>query len=122
MTYHISKIINNSPKSAAITNPAPHSSAGWQDSHLVLPGTYVPERPIEVNFIRQSGTVSYPTAAKTALNIYTFVNNWCFWDNGNSALNGVADGATQDVSFYNGSGGNLVLTVNESGSVGFGPA
>lgn len=122
MTYHISKIINNSPKSAVITNPAPHTEAGWHDSRLVLPGSYIPARPIEVNFIRQSGTISYEIAAKTALNIYTLKNNWCFWDNGNSALNGTADLAAENVNFYNGHGGNLVLTVNADGSVGFGPA
>ncbi len=122
MTYHISKIINNSRKSAVITNPAPHSEAGWQDSRLVLPGTYNPARPIEVNFIRQSGVVSYEAAAKTALNIYTLKDNWCFWDNGNSALNGVADLAAQDVNFYNGPGGNLALTIDAEGNVGFGPA
>jgi hypothetical protein len=123
MTYHITKIDNNSSKSAVITNPAPKSDPGWQDSRLVLPrSVYTPQRPIMVNFIEGAGDVPYKTAATSSLNIYTTANNWCFWDNGNSALNGVGESEPMNVNFYNGGGGDIKLTVREDGTVGFASA
>jgi hypothetical protein len=118
MTYHISQINNQSSKSAAIVNP--HSNPNGRDSRIILPGTtYNPEHPIEVNFIRGTGTVTYNQAAPVALNIYTEKNNWFFWDNGDSALNGVGEDSATNISFYNGPGGNLVMTIDNSANVAF---
>lgn len=118
MTYHVSSIVNNSSKSIAITNP--HPNPDGRDSRLTLPGTtYNPPAPIEVNFIKKQGTVSYQEAVLTALNVYTTRDNYCFWDNGNSTLNGVSEGSPSSINFYNGPAGNLTLTISSDGGVSF---
>jgi hypothetical protein len=118
MTYHISKIFNKSSKSVAITNPATES-----DSRLIPATTlYTPKVFIAVNSITpKTGTVPYQDAAGTALNIYTASDNFCFWDNGNNALNGVGESNTSDnnIDYYNGPAGNLILTVNDNNSISF---
>ena len=113
MAYHITSITNKSAASVAITNPA-HEA----DSRLVVNGdTYNPERPILVNKITTSGTVNYQTAAATALNLYTASDNFCFWDNGSSAANGVGQKSSGNFSYYSGPAGNLAIVVGPDGSL-----
>lgn len=116
MAYHITLVTNNSPSSIAITNPAYEG-----DSMLVGPGpdkTYVPKRPILVNTM--PGNPSYLEAIGPANNIYTSTDNYCFWDNTNSAVNGVGEKGSK-ISF-NMSAGNLQITVNSDGTLMFAKA
>jgi len=113
MAYHITLVTNQSTSSIAITNPA----AG-RDSKLVGPGpntTYTPQYPILVNTI--GGNPNYLQAIETANNIYTVSDNYCFWDNGNSAVNGIGEKGGK-ISF-NASAGNLTITVNADGTLTF---
>ena len=111
MAYHITLVSNNSSSSIAITNPAYEA-----DSRLVGPkSNYSPQRPILVNTIK--GNPTYQQAMGQANNIYTFSDNFCFWDNGNSAVNGVGEkGGTINL---NASAGNLQVTVNADGTLTF---
>jgi hypothetical protein len=116
MAYHITLVTNNSSSSIAITNPAYEG-----DSMLVGPGSntlYVPKRPILVN--KMEGNPSYGEAVPTANNIYTYADNYCFWDNTNSAVNGFGEKGSK-ISF-NMSAGNLQITVNPDGSLTFAQA
>src|SRR5436190_1750373 len=111
MAYHITLVTNNSTSSIAITNPAYEA-----DSVLVGPGPnnpYVPKRPILVNVM--PGNPSYVDAIGTANNIYTYSDNYCFWDNTNSAINGVGQKGSK-ISF-NMPAGNLQITVNADGTL-----
>lgn len=114
MAYHITLVNNQSNNSVAVTNPAYEA-----DSMLVGPGkSYTPNRPILVNKI--SGNPSYLQALGTANNIYTYADNYCFWDNGNSAVNGVGEKGTTIA--FNMSAGNLQITVNANGTLTFASA
>lgn len=111
--YHIKLVTNNSTSSIAITNPAYEG-----DSKLVGPGPknqYVPPRPIEVNAI--PGNPNYLDALGAANNIYTYSDNYCFWDNTNSAVNGIGEKGG-NISF-NMSAGDLQVTVNADGTLTF---
>jgi hypothetical protein len=66
------------------------------------------------------GNPSYGTALRTANNIYTSSDNYCFWDNQNSAINGTGEKGSK-ISF-NMSAGNLQITVNADGSLTFAQA
>lgn len=122
MAYHITLVTNNSASSVAITNPAYEG-----DSMLVgaappnNPGSstgsnpYKPKRPILVNTIK--GNPTYSQALPQANNIYTATDNYCFWDNGNSAVNGIGEKGTNIV--LNASAGNLEVTVNANGTLTF---
>jgi len=115
VTYHITQIINGSNRSVALTNPLTGTSK--RDCVLILPNTtYTPEHPPEVNKI--SGNPNYTTATKTALNIYTKTDNFCFWDNTASACNWVGENNPGTQS-YNASGGNLKLFINADGTINF---
>ncbi len=114
MAYHITLVTNNSSSSIAITNPA-HEA----DSMLVAANkSYAPSRPILVNKI--SGNPGYSGAIGTAVNIYTYTDNYCFWDNGNSAVNGI--GEKGGVITFNMSAGDLQITVNANGTLTFASA
>ena len=79
MDYHITKIVNNSPRSVVLTNPA-----APRDRHfLAANSSVVPANSPKVNFIADD-SVPYAVAVKTALNVYTIKDNWCFWDDGGS--------------------------------------
>lgn len=111
MAYHITVITNNSSKSIAITNPA-HEA----DSMLLGPGaTYKPSRPILVNKI--GGNPTYEQALSKAVNIYTLTDNYCFWDNENSAVNGIGESGGTIV--FNASAGDLQIAVNTNGTLSF---
>jgi hypothetical protein len=56
--------------------------------------------------------------AAIALNIYTFKDNHCFWDNTNSTLNWVGENSPATLT-YDASGGDIRLTVNSDGAIGF---
>jgi hypothetical protein len=115
MTYHIPQIDNQSDRSVALTNPLTGTSK--RDCVLILPHTlYKPEYPPEVNKI--SGNPSYTEATKTALNIYTKTDNYCFWDNTDSACNWRGED-TSATDTYNASGGNLKLIINANGTIQF---
>lgn len=115
MAYHITLIVNKSSSSIAITNPA-HEA----DSKLIGPGvSYPPQRHILVNKI--GGNPTYQQAMNTALNIYTNVDNYCFWDNENSGVNGVGQKG-EAVPPFNMSAGNLQVTVNANGTLSFAAA
>ena len=113
MAYHITQVTNNSRNSIAITNPAYEG-----DSMLVGPNTspYIPKRPILVN--RLTGNPTYAQALTQANNIYTFADNFCFWDNGNSAINGIGEKGGAPIVF-NSSAGNLQVTVKADGTLTF---
>jgi hypothetical protein len=123
MAYHITLVTNNSNSSIAITNPAYEG-----DSMLVGPAPannpgssagcnpYTPSRPILVNKI--SGNPAYTEALPKANNIYTYADNYCFWDNTNSAVNGVGEKGTDKIAF-NASAGDLQITVLTSGTLSF---
>jgi hypothetical protein len=65
MAYHITKIINSSPKSVLLTNPK-----ASRDRHLVTKNNWLLLRyPPLVERIRESD-VSYETVVTKALNIY----------------------------------------------------
>jgi hypothetical protein len=90
MVYNITKIFNNSPQAVVLTSPVRE-----QDRHVVpadvedpsqQPNIVVPDPPVKIEIIKDN-TVTYPTALKKALNIYTLKNNWCFWDNGDKGVN-----------------------------------
>jgi hypothetical protein len=86
MVYHITKIVNNSSKTIVLTNPV-----AQRDRHVVTKNSWtIPPHPPKIEIIKDN-TVSYPTALKKALNIYTSKNNWCFWDNGAAGLLGIGD-------------------------------
>ena len=114
MDYHITLVTNNSASSIAITNPAYAA-----DSRLVGPNApYVPQRPILVNTM--SGNPTYQAAISTAINIYTYSDNYCFWDNTNSAINGIGEkGSTIG---FNMPAGNLQITINADGTLTFAQA
>jgi len=115
MTYHIPQIDNQSDRSVALTNPLTGTSK--RDCVLILPKTlHKPEHPPEVNKI--SGNPTYTQATKTALNIYTKTDNYCFWDNTNSACDWRGENSTGTDSF-NASGGDLKLTINPNGTIQF---
>jgi Papain-like cysteine protease AvrRpt2 len=89
MTYHIIRIVNDSPWAVVLTNPVTD-----RDTHIVpasygdpaIAGRLVPANPPKIETIKDN-TIAYPAALKRALNIYTFKNNWCFWDNGVEGVN-----------------------------------
>jgi len=122
MAYHITLVTNNSSSSIAITNPAYEG-----DSMLVGPSPannpgsstgsnpYKPKRPILVNKI--PGNPTYSQALPQANNIYTATDNYCFWDNENSALNGIGEKGGKIV--LNASAGNLEVTANADGTLTF---
>jgi hypothetical protein len=114
MAYHITLIMNSSKSSIVLTNPATEA-----DSKLVGPGdSYKPKRPVLVNKI--DGNPTYSEAVTKALNIYTYTNNYCFWDNTRSAVNGVGEhGGT---ILFNASAGDLDITVNADGTLTFAKA
>jgi hypothetical protein len=113
MAYHITLIANKSGSSIAITNPAYEG-----DSMLVGPNkSYIPTRPILVNKI--SGNPSYTDAIGAANNIYTYSDNYCFWDNTNSAVNGIGEKGLRIA--FNMSAGDLQITVNADGTLTFAP-
>jgi hypothetical protein len=115
MAYHITLVTNNSSSSIAITNPAYEA-----DSRLVGPNTpYPPTRPIVINAIK--GNPNYAGAMDSANNIYTVTDNYCFWDNTNSAINGVGE-ATGAVTPLNAKAGNIQITVNANGTLTFATA
>jgi hypothetical protein len=120
MTYHISQIVNNSAKSVAITNPASNPD-GRDDRITIRHTTYNPPNPIQVNFITNISPVTYQQAVLTALNAYTFLDNYCFWDNGSSALWGVGEDTPppNNIKYYEGDGTYLRLIVNANGSLTF---
>ncbi len=114
MAYHITLITNNSNKSVAVTNPA-----ATRDAALIPPNTpYTPERRIEIN--KMKGNPTYSDAVGTANNIYTYSDNYCFWDNTNSAVNGVGENGLT-ISF-NAKAGDLQVTVNANGTLTFSTA
>jgi hypothetical protein len=113
MAYHITVIANNSGKSIALTNPA------YEKDSMLIPANgqpYKPERPVLVN--KMDGNPSYQQAVSAALNLYTFKDNYCFWDNTNSAVNGVGE-TTGAIGAYNAKAGDLTITVNSDGSLSF---
>ena len=126
MAYHITLVTNNSNMSIAITNPAYEG-----DSMLVGPAPannpgssagsnpYKPSRPILVNKI--SGNPTYADALTQANNIYTYADNYCFWDNTNSAVNGIGEKGTDPILF-NASAGDLQITVLTNGTLSFATA
>jgi len=120
MTYHIKQIDNQSDRSVALTNPKTGTSK--RDCVLILPAPsqkqpYVPEHPPEVNKIE--GNPSYAKAAATALNIYTKADNYCFWDNTDSAANWLGEAPNSTIQSYNASGGDLKLIISSSGTISF---
>ena len=111
MTYNITQITDKSDRSAALTNPVTS-----RDAVLVFPYiVYRSENPPEVNAI--SGNPTYAEAAATALNIYTKTDNYCFWDNTNSAVQWV--GQNGGTGSYNIGAGDLNLIINPDGSISF---
>jgi len=111
MAYHITLVTNHSNRSIAITNPATEA-----DSKLVGPNsTYVPKRPILVN--KLEGNPTYAEAITKAINMYTKTDNYCFWDNTNSAVNGI--GENGGTIAFNSSAGNLDITVKADGTLSF---
>ncbi|HEX4771533.1 MAG TPA: hypothetical protein VH351_11910 [Bryobacteraceae bacterium] len=114
MAYHITLVTNNSSSSIALTNPAYEA-----DSRLVGPNRpYVPERPILVNTM--GGNPRYLDAIGTAVNIYSNTDNYCFWDNTNSAINGIGEKGSP--LGFNMSAGNLQITINADGTLAFAQA
>jgi hypothetical protein len=77
---------------------------------------YVPEHAPEVNKIE--GNPNYTKAAATALNIYTKTDNYCFWDNTDSAVNWLGENSST-IQSYNASGGDLKLIINSNGTIAF---
>jgi len=124
MAYHITLVTNNSSRSVAITNP---HYAG--DGMLVGPGPannpgnssgsnpYTPNRPILINAI--GGNPTYLEAMVKANNIYTSVDNYCFWDNTKDAVNGIGENSSTSINFLNATAGNLQVTVNANGTLTF---
>jgi len=111
MAYHITLITNNSSSSISMTNPANEG-----DSRLIGPNsTYAPSRPVLIN--KMSGNPTYEQALPVANNIYTLVDNFCFWDNTNSAVNGTGEkGSTIN---FNHSAADLQITVDSKGYLNF---
>jgi hypothetical protein len=79
MVYTIVRIVNNSPKTAVLTNPVgdkgrhvvpavPTTTVQDPDANIV-----VPDPPVKIEVIKNPTT--YPTVLKKALNIYTLKNN-----------------------------------------------
>jgi hypothetical protein len=114
MAYHIKTIENRSDRSVALTNPLTGTSK--RDCVLILPGPFTPDNAPLVNKI--SGNPSYKTATETALNIYTKTDNYCFWDNTNSAVNWLGENNPATDGF-NATGGELKLIINENGTIKF---
>jgi hypothetical protein len=79
MPFHIHQFSNLSPKSVLLTNPvAP------RDTHLLPSGGSLAklDHPPLINLIKTVDISDYETLLGKALNIYTGINNWCFWDFG----------------------------------------
>jgi hypothetical protein len=111
MAYHITLVANNSDSSIAITNPANEN-----DSRLVGPNTnYKPNRPILIN--KMSGNPTYSGAISVANNIYTFADNFCFWDNEHDAVNGI--GEKGGTILFNSTAGDLTITIKADGTLSF---
>ena len=55
-----------------------------------------------------------------ANNVYTVEDNYCFWDNTNSAVNGIGEKGGNIA--FNSPAGTLQLTVNANGTVTFSQA
>ena len=115
MAYHITLVVNNSDRSIAITNPVYEA-----DSKLVLPQQkYTPQRPILIDTM--AGNPTYVEAAAKANNIYTKADNYCFWDNTNSAIDSLGQNS-RNTTTYNAGAGNILVLVNEDGTLNFTPA
>jgi Papain-like cysteine protease AvrRpt2 len=118
MVYHITKIVNNSPKTAVLTNPV-----AARDRHVVTKHSWtIPPHPPKIEIIKDSN-VTYPTAMKKTLNIYTGKNNWCFWDNGvsgsGSGLIGIGEGGDRFLFPTPPNTPKLVLNVSNDGTPSF---
>ncbi|HYW44104.1 MAG TPA: hypothetical protein VE959_14675 [Bryobacteraceae bacterium] len=96
-----------------LVGPAPANNPGSSTGH----NPYSPKRPILVNTIK--GNPTYSQAVVTANNIYTSADNYCFWDNGNSAVNGIGEKSGNIINFLNTGAGNLEITVNSNGTLSF---
>jgi len=111
MAYHITLVTNNSSSSIAITNPA-HEA----DSRLVGPNSsYKPDRPILIN--KMSGNPTYKDAIPVANNIYTYTDNFCFWDNEHDAVNGI--GEKGGTILFNSTAADLTIAVRADGTLSF---
>lgn len=75
MVYTIVRIVNNSPKTAVLTNPVrdkerhvvpavPRTTVEDPDNNIV-----VPDPPVKIGVIKNN-YITYPAALKEALNIY----------------------------------------------------
>lgn len=113
MTYHITKIVNNSPKSVSLTNPV---SPGDSSLTPALQSS-TPKEAILVRKYDGSAADTYKQTVKSHLNIYTQKNNYCFWDDGESALRGIGENDTSDRLLFEGDGGKLTLFVKDDGSI-----
>jgi hypothetical protein len=112
MVYHITVINNTSNKSVTLTNPVTP-----KDSILITPNTaFQFPTPPQVNTL-PPGNHPYLDAVHTALNIYTFFDNFCFWDNTNSAVQWVGEDGETGVT--NIGAGNLELTITTKGTIHF---
>jgi Papain-like cysteine protease AvrRpt2 len=125
MVYHITRIVNNSPKAIVLTNPVRdrdrHVVHGNNDDADKNPVYVVPDHPPKIEVIK-TNIVDYPTALKKTLNIYTAENNWCFWDTGEKNANTlIAVGEGQDKILLNipPNTENLELVVSKEGSPSF---
>jgi hypothetical protein len=111
MAYHITSVTNNSASIVAISNPSYPS-----DSALVTPGSsYRPSRAILVN--TGTGNMTWPEAVGFANNIYTSADNFCIWDSGHDAIVGIGEKVNGKIDsvYYQGSAGNVQITVTTTG-------
>ncbi len=76
MSYHISQIINNLPKSIAVVNQS--SSPNGRDSRIWSPDSNNGiDNPILIQKLELAGTIPYDSAApEPILNVYTTKDNW----------------------------------------------
>jgi hypothetical protein len=78
MSFHIHEFSNLSSKSVLLTNPV-----ALRDTHLLPVASSIKlEHPPLINVVKSFQVGGYYELLEKALNIYTLVNNWCFWDDG----------------------------------------
>ncbi len=111
MAYHITQVVNNSNATVALVNPA------WgNDAALIASGaTYNPSRPVLINNV--NGESTYKANLGTAVNFYTSKEDYCIWDNGNDAINGIGQFDDQATNFRNHSAGDVQVVVNNDGTL-----
>ena len=113
MAYHITKFVNDSKLESVTANPKSD-----RDTYFVKPGTL--EQPKHPPLLNKGEFDSYSQAFPIANWIYTGTEAYAFWDSGKSEIFAVTQKDPRVVKvLYQGSAGDLTLTINVNGAIEF---